>query len=65
MRRPAGIRRKLWVVFVMQLAAISFATVLSVYGAATILEDVLIKQALKEEAFRPASERDEKYTCGM
>ena len=50
MRRPAGIRRKLWVVFVMQLAAISFATVLSVYGAATILEDVLIKQALKEEA---------------
>jgi signal transduction histidine kinase len=50
MRRPAGIRRKIWVVFVLQLAAISFATVVGVYGAATILEDLLIKQALKDEA---------------
>lgn len=60
MRRPAGIRRKIWVVFVLQLAAISFATVVGVYGAATILEDLLIKQALKDEAqhyFRRLQER--------
>lgn len=50
MRRPGGIRRKIWVVFVLQLAAISFATVVGVYGAATVLEDLLIKQALKDEA---------------
>ncbi|UXI67549.1 sensor histidine kinase [Tahibacter amnicola] len=50
MRRPAGIRRKIWVVFVLQLAAISFATVVSVFGAATILEDVLVKRTLANEA---------------
>ena len=50
MRRTDGIRRKMWVMFVLQLAAISFATILGVYGAATVLEDVLIKQALTEEA---------------
>jgi signal transduction histidine kinase len=49
-RKATGIRRKIWVVFVLQLAAISFATVVGVYGAATILEDLLIKQALKDEA---------------
>lgn len=49
MRKASGIRRKIWVVFVLQLAAISFATVVGVYGAATILEDLLIKQALKDE----------------
>lgn len=50
MRRRTSIRRKIWVVFVLQIAAISFATVGGIYGAATILEDVLIKQALKGEA---------------
>ncbi|MEO8671317.1 MAG: HAMP domain-containing sensor histidine kinase [Tahibacter sp.] len=50
MRRGSGIRRKIWVVFVLQIAAISFATVVGVYGAATVLEDVLIKRALKDEA---------------
>lgn len=50
MRKATGIRRKIWVVFVLQLAAISFATVVGVYGAATVLEDLLIKQALKDEA---------------
>lgn len=50
MHRRGGIRRKIWVVFVLQLAAISFATLIGVYGSATILEDVLIKQALKDEA---------------
>ena len=45
-----GLRRKIWVVFVLQIAAISFATVVGVYGAAAILKDVLIKEALKDEA---------------
>jgi len=50
MRLRTGIRRKLWVVFVLQVAAISFATILGVYGAATVLEDVLIRRALSGEA---------------
>jgi len=50
MRLRPGIRRKLWVVFVLQVVAISFATVLGVYGAATVLEDVLIRRALTGEA---------------
>lgn len=47
--RP-GIRRKIWTVYVLQVAAISLATILGVYGAATVLEDVLIKRALTGEA---------------
>jgi signal transduction histidine kinase len=50
MRLRTGIRRKLWVVFILQVAAISFATILGVYGAATVLEDVLIRRALTGEA---------------
>jgi signal transduction histidine kinase len=52
MRPPprAGIRRKIWAVYVLQVAAISLATILGVYGAATVLEDVLIKRALAGEA---------------
>ena len=46
MRLRPGIRRKLWVVFVLQVVAISFATVLGVFGTATVLEDVLIRRAL-------------------
>lgn len=45
-----GIRRKIWTVYVLQVAAISMATILGVYGAATVLEDVLIKRALSGEA---------------
>lgn len=45
-----GIRRKIWTVYVLQVAAISLATILGVYGAATVLEDVLIKRALGGEA---------------
>lgn len=48
--RRVGIRRKMWTMLVLQVAAITFATILGVYGAAIILEDVLIKQALVEEA---------------
>ncbi len=43
------LRGKLWVAFVVQLAAISVATLLSVYGAWIVLRDVLIQQALIEE----------------
>lgn len=45
-----GIRRKIWTVYVLQVAAISLATILGVYAAATVIEDVLIKQALSGEA---------------
>jgi len=45
-----GIRRKIWSVYILQVAAISLATILGVYGAATVLEDVLIKHALEGEA---------------
>src|ERR1700743_3152731 len=42
----SGIRRKIWTVYVLQGAAISLATILGVYAAATVLEDVLIRHAL-------------------
>ena len=46
----SGIRRKIWVAFILQVAAISFATVLGVYGASAVLKDVLIQRALNDEA---------------
>ena len=46
----SGIRRKIWVAFILQVAAISFATVLGVYGASAVLKDVLIQRALIDEA---------------
>lgn len=45
-----GLRRKIRTAFVLQIAAISFATVLGVYGAAMVLENVLIKHTLQAEA---------------
>ncbi|MCB1554530.1 MAG: HAMP domain-containing histidine kinase [Xanthomonadales bacterium] len=45
-----GIRRQLWAAYILQVAAISFATVLGVYGASAVLKDVLIQRALTEEA---------------
>jgi signal transduction histidine kinase len=45
-----GLRGRLWVAFVLQLAAISVATLLSVYGAWVVLRDVLIQNALMQEA---------------
>ena len=50
LRLRTGIRRKLWVVFILQIAAISFTTILGVYGAFAVLEDILIRQALSGEA---------------
>ncbi len=50
MPNRSGIRRKIWTVYVLQVAAISLATILGVFAAATVLEDVLIKRALIGEA---------------
>ncbi|MBB5015863.1 sensor histidine kinase [Rehaibacterium terrae] len=46
----SGLRRKIWVAFILQVAAISFATILGVYGASAVLKHVLINRALQEEA---------------
>lgn len=45
-----GLRRKIWVAFILQVAAISFATILGVYGASAVLKHVLIDRALDDEA---------------
>jgi len=45
-----GLRRKIWIAFILQMAAIGFATVLGVYSASVVLKDVLIKRALMSEA---------------
>ncbi len=45
-----GIKTKLVKVFVLQLLAISIATVLGVYAAAWVVERVLVKEALNGEA---------------
>ncbi len=44
-----GLRAKIGVAFILQAVAISCGTVLGVYAAAAVLEDVLIKRALREE----------------
>ena len=50
MTERSGLRRKIWVAFILQAAAISFAAVLGVYGASAVLKHVLIQRALQEEA---------------
>lgn len=50
MTERTGLRRKIWIAFILQVAAISFATVLGVYGASAVLKHVLIDRALDEEA---------------
>ena len=50
MQKSAGLRSKIWVAFILQVAAISFATLLGVYGASAVLKDVLIQRALTDEA---------------
>ncbi len=56
----SGLRRKIWVAFILQAAAISFAAVLGVYGASAVLKHVLIQRALQQEAghFWERRERD-------
>ena len=50
MSQASGLRRKIWVAFILQAAAISFAAVLGVYGASAVLKHLLIQRALTEEA---------------
>jgi signal transduction histidine kinase len=50
MPNPGGLRRKIWVAFILQMIAISFAAVLGVYAAATVIEDVLAKRVLRHDA---------------
>jgi signal transduction histidine kinase len=50
MPNKSGLRRKIWVAFILQMTAISFAAVLGVYAAATVIEDVLVKRILRHDA---------------
>ncbi len=45
-----GIRTKLVRVFILQILAISVATMLGVYAAAVVVENVLVREALRGEA---------------
>ncbi len=49
-KKASGIQRKLVKVMAIQLGLISLVTLLSVYGAAKVVENVLIKEALEGEA---------------
>ena len=42
MTDASGLRRKIWVAFILQMIAISFAAVLGVYAVATVIEDALV-----------------------
>lgn len=46
----SGLRRKIRIAFLLQVAAISFATVLGVYGASVVLKHLLVQRALQHEA---------------
>ncbi len=48
--RRSGLRKKIRVAFLLQIAAIGFAAVLGVYGASVVLKDVLVHRALQDEA---------------
>lgn len=58
MSERSGLRRKIWVAFILQAAAISFAAVLGVYGASAVLKHVLIQRALQQEAQHYWGRRD-------
>lgn len=50
MDRQGGIRRKIRAVFVLQLTAISLATLVGVYVAGVFVEDRMMRRALQDEA---------------
>jgi len=50
MTAERGLRRRLWRAFLLQAVYISVAAVVSVFAVGLLLEDVLIKQALRGEA---------------
>lgn len=58
MSERGGLRRKIWVAFILQAAAISFAAVLGVYGASAVLKHMLIQRALQQEAAHFWKRRD-------
>jgi signal transduction histidine kinase len=45
-----GLRRKMWLAFTLQVAAISLATMFGVYVASVVLKNILINRALQDEA---------------
>lgn len=47
---PHGLRAKIGITFLLQAIAISFVTLLGLYAAAVLLEDVLARRALNAEA---------------
>jgi signal transduction histidine kinase len=49
-KHTRGLRNKIGTAFILQASAISCATLLGIYASATILEHVLIRRALNEEA---------------
>jgi signal transduction histidine kinase len=50
MSSESGLNKKFWSAFILQMAAICFAAVIGVYGASVVIKDLLIKQALQDEA---------------
>ena len=50
MNARQGLSKKFWTAFVLQLAAVCFAAVIGVFGASVVIKEVLIKQALQDEA---------------
>ncbi len=50
MNGRSGLGKKFWTAFLLQTAAIFCAAVIGVYGASVVIKDVLIKQALQDEA---------------
>ncbi len=49
MHRPIGIRRKIWAVFIQQMAAISLAGLLGVYVAASLIENLILREIVVRE----------------
>jgi signal transduction histidine kinase len=50
MKSKQGLSKKFWTAFVLQLSAVCFAAVIGVFGASVVIKEVLIKQALQDEA---------------
>ncbi len=65
MSTASGLRRKIWIAFILQVAAISFATLLGVYGASAVLKDVLIQRALTNEAAHYWTQREIDPALGL
>ncbi|MET0226478.1 MAG: hypothetical protein ABW187_08570, partial [Dokdonella sp.] len=49
MQRPDGIRRKIWAVFIQQMAAISLSAMLGVYVAITLVENFALREIVEHQ----------------